>query len=154
MTEKEAYVRKWAASIAKEREELGGFSVCPYASGSKTKVIECPVDDIEPISGFDVVVFIIDDMWDLVQVKQWVQRLNRQYPHWKFFEDCASQPTFINGIQTNNKKYNLILSQSRKKLRAFRKKLSDTEYYTYWTDEYLKEVVGDDLDLLKKSSNL
>lgn len=150
MTEKEAYIRKWAADVAKERKELGGFALCPYASSSKTKIIESAIDSIEPISGYDVVVFIVDDFWKLNQVKKWVDVYNEKYPYYKFFEDCASQPTFINGVQTNNKKYNLILCQSKKKLRAFRKKLAETEYYNYWTQEYLEEVVGDDLDLLKK----
>jgi len=151
MTEKEAYIREWASNVAKERKELGGFAVCPYASASKTKIVEASIDNIAPISGYDVVVFVVDDFWKLSQIKKWVEKLNEQYPNWKFFEDCACQPTFINGVQTNNKKYNLILCQSKKKLRAFRKKLAETEYYSYWTEEYLEEVVGEDRDLLKKS---
>jgi len=150
MTEKEAYIYKWSSEVAKEREELGGFSVCPYASASKTKIIECPIDDIVPESGYDVVIFVVDDFWKVNQVKKWVEIYNARYPYYKFFEDCADQATFINGVQTNNGKYNLILCQSKKKLRTFRKKLAETDYYTYWTEEYLQDVLGEDYELVKK----
>jgi hypothetical protein len=149
MTEKEAYIYEWAAEVAKEREELGGFSVCPYASGSKTKIIESSIDDIVPESGYDVIVFIVDDFWNLDQIKKWVEFYNDKFPYYSFFEDCASQPTFINGVQTNNKKFNLILCQSKKKLNSIRKKLAETEYYNYWSEEYLKEILGEDYELVK-----
>lgn len=150
MNEKEAYIREWAKDVAKEREELGGFSVCPYASKSKTKVIECPIDDIVPEPGYDVIIFIVDDLWNLTQVKKWVQIYNEKFQYYSFFEDCASQPTFINGIQTNNKRYNLILCQSKKKLSSIRKKLAKTDYYTYWNEDYLKEILGDDYNLVSE----
>jgi len=146
MNEKEAYIYEWAAEVAKQREELGGFSVCPYASTSKNKIIECPIDDIVPESGYDVIIFIVDDFWNINQVKKWVEVYNKKYTYYKFFEDCASQPTFINEVQTNNKKYNLILCQSKKKLSAIRKKLAETEYYTYWNEDYLKQILGDDYE--------
>lgn len=146
MNEKEAYILEWAKEVAKEREELGGFSVCPYASGSKTKIIECPIDDIVPEPGYDVIVFIVDDFWNLTQVKKWVEIYNEKFSYYSFFEDCASQPTFINGIQTNNKRFNLILCQSKIKLSKIRKKLAKTEYYTYWSEDYLKKILGEDYE--------
>lgn len=153
MNEKEVYIRQWAKDVAKEREELGGFSVCPYASNSKTKVIECPIDDIVPEPGYDVIVFIVDDLWNLDQVKKWVEIYNEKFQYYTFFEDCASQPTFINGIQTNNKRFNLILCQSKKKLSSIRKKLAKTEYYTYWNEEYLKQILGDDYESVMTEEN-
>lgn len=153
MNEKEVYIREWAKDVAKEREELGGFSVCPYASNSKTKVIECPIDDIVPEPGYDVIVFIVDDLWNLDQVKKWVEIYNEKFQYYTFFEDCASQPTFINGIQTNNKRFNLILCQSKKKLSSIRKKLAKTEYYTYWNEEYLKQILGDDYESVMTEEN-
>lgn len=150
MTEKEAYIHEWAAGVAKQREELGGFSVCPYASNSKTKVIESSIDDIVPESGYDVIVFIVETFWRPDVVKKWVQHYNEKHQYYTFFEDCADQPTFINGVQTNNKKFNLILCQSKKKLSSFRKKLAKTDYYTYWSEDYLKEILGDDYEMVKE----
>ena len=85
MNEKETYIYEWAAEVAKEREELGGFSVCPYASNSKTKIVECPIDDIVPEPGYDVIVFIVDDFWNLTQVKKWVEIYNEKFPYYIFF---------------------------------------------------------------------
>lgn len=150
MNEKEAYIREWAAEVAKQREELGGFSVCPYASNSKTKVVECAIDDIVPEPGYDVIVFIVDDFWRIDQVKKWVEFYNEKFQYYTFFEDCASQPTFINGVQTNNKKFNLILCQSKAKLSKIRKKLAKTDYYNYWSETYLQQILGDDYELVKE----
>ncbi len=150
MTEKEAYIREWAAEVAKQREELGGFSVCPYASNSKTKIVESAIDDIVPESGYDVIVFIVETFWRPDVVKKWVKHYDEKYPYYTFFEDCADQPTFINGVQTNNKKFNLILCQSKKKLSSYRKKLAKTDYYTYWSEDYLKEILGSDYEMVKE----
>ena len=73
---------------------------------------------------------------------------NKKYESWKFFEDCATYDTYINGIKTNNGKYNLILAQPNEKLRKFREKLAKTEYYSLWDTEYLKEILEDDYDLI------
>lgn len=149
MTEKEAYINEWILEVSKSREELGGFSVCPYASNSKTLILETPIDDIVPQSGYDVIVFIVEDFWRPEQVLKWVRNYNEKYPYYKFFEDLASVPTFIGEVQTNNKKFNLILCQSKKKLSAIRKKLAETEYYSYWTKEYLEEILGEEVNLVE-----
>lgn len=149
MTEREAYVHEWIDELSESREELGGFSVCPYASSSKTKIVECPIDDIVPESGYDVIVFIVEDFWRPEQCMNWVEFYNKKYPYYVFFEDVSSRNTFINGVKTNNKKCNLLLCQSKKKLSAIRKKLAETEYYSYWTKEYLDEVLGDEVEILE-----
>ena len=60
----------------------------------------------------------------------------------------GSYDTFIHGVQTNNGKYNLILAQPTQKLRKFRESLAKTEYYDLWDDDYLKEILGDDYDIV------
>lgn len=153
MTEKEAYINEWVDEVSKEREELGGFSVCPYASKSKNKVIETPIDDIVPEPGYDVIIFIVEDFWAPYQVRRWVDFYNEKFPYYSFFEDLASKYTEINGIQTNNKKFNLILCQSKRKLSKIRKKLAETDYYTYWKEEYLKKILGDEYKLVAEEEN-
>jgi len=149
MTEKEAYIHKWIGEVAKNRPELGGFSVCPYANNSKTLIVETTIDDIVPEPGHDVIIFIIEDFWRADHVQKWVSHYNEKFPYYKFFEDLSSRDTFISGVKTNNEKYNLILCQSKKKLSKIRKKLMETEYYTYWTEEYLREILGDDAKYLE-----
>jgi len=152
MTEKEAYIYEWIAEVSASREELGGFAVCPYASNSKTLIVETPIDDIVPEAGHDVIIFIVEDFWRPEQVMKWVDHYNEKFPYYKFFEDLSSRDTFINGIKTNNQKFNLILCQSKKKLNAIRKKLVETEYYSYWTEEYLKEILQDDYENIVKTT--
>lgn len=152
MTEKETYIHEWIREVSKQRPELNGLSICPYASNSKTLIIETPIDDIVPESGYDVIVFIVEDFWRPEQITKWVEHYNEKFSYYKFFEDLSTKPTFIGEVQTNNQKFNLILCQSKKKLSVIRKKLSETEYYSYWTEDYLKEILGDDYELIKKDN--
>lgn len=138
----------WIQEVSKLRPELNNFAICPFAAKSKYKIIECSKTDIEPIDGYDVLIFIIEDDLTLKEVQQWVAHHNYKYPAWKFFEDTKDCPTFINGIQTNNKEFNLILSQPRAKLRRFREQLAKTDYYKLWNEDYLKEILGDDYELI------
>jgi hypothetical protein len=151
MTEKEACVNKWIEEVSKNQSELGAFSVCPYAYNSKTLIVETTIDDIVPEPGHDVIIFIIESFWRPNQVQKWVSYYNEKFQYYKFFEDLSSRDTFINRVKTNNEKYNLILCQSKIKLSKIRKKLMETEYYTYWTEEYLKEILGDATKYLENS---
>jgi len=152
MTEKEAYIHEWIREVSKSKPELGGLAVCPYASSSKTLIVDTTIANIVPEPGYDVMVFIIESFWRPDHVMKWVKHYNEKFPYYKFFEDLSCRDTFIAGVKTNNEKYNLILCQSKQKLSKIRKKLAKTEYYTFWTEDYLKEILGDDCKLLEKSS--
>lgn len=149
MNKKESHIFNWIKDVSKVRPELNGFAVCPFASQSKYKVIECNAEDITLIDGYDVLIYIIEDHFDLDAVQSWVNYYNSKHKGWKFFEDCGTYDTFINGIQTNNGKYNLILSQPTEKLSKFREHLAKTSYYDLWDDEYLKEILEDDYDIIR-----
>jgi len=154
MSEKEKYIFNWIQKVSKLRPELNGFAICPFAAKSKYSVVECSASVIEPIEGMDVVIYIIEDQFNLNEVQRYVDICNSKYKDWKFFEDCGTYDTFIKGIQTNNGRYNLILGQPREKLRKFRENLAKTTYYDLWDDEYLREILEDDYDILiKRDSN-
>lgn len=148
MTEKETKIINWISKVSKIRPELNNFAICPFAARSKFKIIECQPNNIEPINGFDVIIFVLDNNLTLEQVRYWVDVCNDKYPEWKFFEDCKDYSTYINEIQTNNGEFNLILGQPKTKLRHFREQLAKTEYYTLWDKDYLKEILGEDMDIL------
>lgn len=150
MSDREAYIHKWIKKVSKQRPELGNFSICPFASKSKTLIIECSINDIVPHEGYDVVIFILEDHLSLDIIRKYVENYNNSHKNYKFFEDTYQKNTFINGVQTNNGKYNLILSQPVEKLRKFREKLLNTDYYKYWSDEYLQDILQEDYKLLKK----
>lgn len=148
-SEKELYILNWIKDVSKVRPELNGFAICPFASNAKFKIVECPSEEIFPINGYQVIIYIIEDYFTLDSVQFWVDYYNSKYPNWKFFEDCGSYNTYINGIQTNNGKYNLILTQPTEKLTQFRQKLAKTSYYDLWDDEYLKQILENDYNMIK-----
>ena len=147
-TEKEIYILNWIKEVSQVRTELKGFAICPFASTAKYKIIECSVEEIKPIEDYQVIIYIIEDHFDLCAVQSWVDFYNLKYNNWKFFEDCGSYDTYLQGIKTNNGKYNLILAQPKQILRKFRESLAKTDYYNLWDDDYLKEILDDDIDIL------
>lgn len=145
---KKDYILSWISEVSKVRPELCGFAVCPYARLALYEVIEVDIDKIEPVPGYDVIIYVVSDNLSLSEIEEWVQFYDKKYPEWRFFEDCASYDTYINEIKTNNGKYNLILGQPKEKLRRFREKLAKTGYYDLWDKEYLQEILKDDIDLI------
>lgn len=147
-TEKESFILNWIQEVSKIRPELKGFAICPFASTAKYKIIECSVKEIKPIENYQVIIYIIEDHLNLNEVQSWVNVYNAEFKNWKFFEDCGSYDTYIQGIQTNNGKYNLILAQPTQKLRKIRESLAKTDYYHLWNDDYLKKILDNDYDLV------
>jgi hypothetical protein len=138
-----ADIENWIKEVSVVRPELGGFSICPFAKKSNYEILEIDIDRIYPIDGLDVVIYVVNED-DLEAINWWVDFYNNKYKDWLFFEDCATYDTFIGGVQTNNGKYNLILGQPKGKLKKFREILKKTDYYNYWSDDYYKEIVGDE----------
>jgi hypothetical protein len=138
-----ADIENWIKEVSVVRPELGGFAICPFAKKANYKILEIDIDKIYPIKGLDVVIYVLEED-DLETINWWVDFYNNKYKDWLFFEDCASYDTFIGGVQTNNGKYNLILGQPKEKLKKFRDILKKTDYYNYWSDDYYKEIVGDE----------
>ena len=153
MSEKEAYILNWIRDVSKVRTELSGFAICPFASNAKFKIVECCAEEIIPIEGYQVIIYVVEDNFNLDTVQFWVEHYNSKHKDWKFFEDCGMYDTYIQGIKTNNGKYNLILAQPTKKLRDFREKLAKTKYYDLWEDDYLQEILEDDYNIIKRDSN-
>lgn len=137
------HIKKWIESVSQAHSELGGFSICPFARKAKYKIVFCSVNSIEPEDSYDVIIYVIEEE-KLEVIQEWVKKYNQKYSQWLFFEDCASYDTFINGIQTNNGKYNLILGQPKEKLKKFREILKKTDYYSYWSKEYYNEIMNSD----------
>ena len=147
--ERNKYILHWISQISKIRPELGNFSICPYASGANFCVQEQKLSQIVPNSDFDVIINIVEDDIDANSLYETVDDYNRNYPNYKFIADHGKTKTYIQEIQTNNGKYNLVLCQPRKDLTEARKKLAKTNYYEYWDKNYLKEVLEDDYGIIR-----
>ena len=145
---KSKYILHWIQEISKIRPELGNFSICPYASGANFSIQEQKLSQSTPNDDFDVIINIVEENIDSNSLYNAVDDYNRNYPDFKFIADHGKSNTYIQGIQTNNGKYNLVLCQPRKDLTEARKKLAKTNYYEYWDKNYLEEVLEDDYRII------
>ena len=143
------YILSWIQKLSKIRPELGNFSICPYALGANFCIQVQKLNKIMPNSDYDVIINIVEDDIDANFLYESVDDYNRKYPDYKFIADHGKTNTYIQGIQTNNGKNNLVLCQSRNELTEARKKLAKTNYYDYWDKNYLKEVLEEDYGIIK-----
>lgn len=144
----------WINYIKKSHPDLKGHSICPFAKANTYKIIKCSVNDIEPLEEeFGVVIFIVEDDLNLDYGHQKIKELNQKYPKYRFFDDFRDEPSFINGIQTNNGVYNLILYQNSEFLTKMRAILAKTSYYDSWDDEYLQKILEYDYELVQNIRN-
>lgn len=145
---------EWISEISKENPDIGGFAICPFAKHHTYKIVKCPINDIKPLNEeFGVVIFVVEDDLDLAFARKKIEELNQTYSKCMFFDDFRDEPSYINGIKTNNGKYNLILYQNRDFLTKIRQKLAKTDYYDYWDDEYLQEILGEQYEMVQKLRN-
>ena len=111
----------WIKTIQVHNPDLKGHSICPFAKANTYKIVKSSINDIKPLDQeFGVVIFVIEDELDTEYALQKIDELNKKYPKYKFFDDFRDDPSFINGIQTNKGKYNLILYQNSEFLSKMR----------------------------------
>lgn len=139
--DKVSKVKEWIKNISVKREELGGFSICPYAFSASVHIEERALSEVTLIEGFDVVIYIIEESISVASMLQRVAELNMLYPDYMFLDDHKEESTYLNGVKSNYGEDNLILCQKRNKLLQAREVLSQTEYYNYWTTEMYNRIV-------------
>jgi hypothetical protein len=133
-------IREWIKALSQVRKELNGYSICPFALSASFSIKECSLSDINPIDGVDVAIFVVGDI-TLSELQDACKVLNEKYQDYMFLDDHISEPTYINGVQTNCGKYNLMLVQRRDKLLSARKSLHKTKYYELWSDVLYNRIV-------------
>lgn len=134
-------IKDWILRISKPRQELGKMAICHYALFAKYSIEKRSISDLAPLEGVEVAIFVLDDSHTLEELLERCRELNEAYPDYIFLEDHKDDPSYINGIQTNNGKYNLILCQNKEKLLKARESLKSTRYYSYWDEEMYKKIV-------------
>lgn len=136
-------IEDWISRITKPKEELSGFSVCPFAKGAEYEVLETNGGDIDPPPwDFELIIYKLPSEYTIDEVNAIAEEYNKIFPELVFLPDPKDRDTFINGVQTNNGEYNLILCQWRDNLNAAREKLAGKSYYTHWSEDYLKEILS------------
>jgi len=146
---KSRYILHWIGQLSKIRPELGNFAICPYASKANYKIVEEKLSQIVPNPDYDVIIYVVEDNMSAQFLYDAVDDYNRNYSDYKFIADHGKTKTYIQGIQTSNGFFNLVLCQPRKELTEARKKLAKTNYYDYWDQNYLKEVLEDDIKVVE-----
>jgi hypothetical protein len=136
-------ITDWINRITLPRAELGNLSVCPYAKGADYSVHNTDGSDINPPPwDFDLIIYVLPIHYTVEEVVKIASEYNKIYTDMIFLPDPKDRYTEINGVQTNNGVHNIILCQWRDNLNNARVKLQKTSYYTYWTEEYLKEILN------------
>ena len=146
---KSRYILHWIGQLSKIRPELGNFAICPYASKANYTIVDEKLSQIVPNDDFNVIIYVVEDNMSAEFLYDAVDDYNRNYPDYKFIADHGKTKTYIQGIQTSNGKYNLVLCQPRKELTEARKKLAKTNYYDYWDKDYLEEVLEEDYKVVE-----
>ena len=141
IVDKVSEVREWIKHVSVKRGELGGFAICPYAFSASVHIEERALSEVTLKEGADVVVYIVGDC-SVAAMMATVDRLNMTYRDYIFLDDHKDEPTFINGVQSNFGKDNLILCQRRDKLLQARENLHKTDYYTYWHQEMYERIIN------------
>jgi hypothetical protein len=157
----EKMLKEWITRLSEKRDELGGFSICPFAKKAYedkkiyfsyitskcdiasngepyiTEYLKSVPEDFEVVVFFNVENNLTDaDLCDMIST------LQKTRNDLIFLKDHPSTPGFINGVNTGNGNYPLILVQPRSKLLEFREKLKMTSYYDWWSEEYKQEIWG------------
>ena len=134
-------IQNWIIGLTKPKNELGRFATCPYAQFSKYQIEKRSISDLAPLAGVEVAIFVLEDSLTLEDLTEACRALNEAYPDYIFLDDHKDDHSFINGVQTNNGMYNLILCQNKEKLLKARDTLKTTKYYSYWDEEMYRRIV-------------
>ena len=134
-------IHDWIFKLTKPKRELGRFATCPYAQFAKYSIKKRSISDLQPLEGVEVAIFVLDDSHTLEDLLEACRALNEAYSDYIFLDDHKDDHTYINGVQTNNGKYNLILCQNKEKLLKAREALRATKYYSYWDESLYHKIV-------------
>lgn len=134
-------IRNWIAWLCAPQEVLGRHPICPFAATATVIIQDSFLRNVAPWSGVDVAIFIVEDDLTLKDLQNRCKTLNAYYPEYIFLDDHKDDPSYINGIQTNNGSYNLILVQSKNKLLSAREVLHKSDYYAYWSEDFYQKIV-------------
>ena len=141
IVDKVSEVREWIKHVSVKRGELDGFAICPYAFSASVHIEEVALSEVTLIEAdAEVIIFIVGDC-TVAAMMATVDRLNMTYRDYIWLDDHKDEPTFINGVQSNFGKDNLILCQKRDKLLEARKQLHKTDYYSHWHQEMYKRII-------------
>jgi len=135
-------INNWITHLSTKQVLLGGLSVCPFAKNSDFEIVVTDGSNIDPPPwDFELIIYVLPSNYTQEEVCAISQEYNKLNQDMIFLPDHKDRYTELNGIQTNNGKHNLILCQWRDNLNSAREKLANSTYYSFWDQDYLKEIL-------------
>jgi hypothetical protein len=136
-------LNEWARTVGIVTGKLGKFSACPFARNANfiTEVTDGTQLTI-PDTDFELIIFVLPANLSEDELNAVADSYNAARADLIFLPDHKDRNTYINTVQTNNGKHNLLLCQYRVRLNAAREQLANTDYYSYWEQTYLKEILS------------
>jgi hypothetical protein len=148
-------LNEWMAFIQMPRPELGGFAICPYAKQAimqksydiqHTNVndVTSIIDNID-ITKNDISILVIDDYinYDIDYLVNQTMTLNQKYKMQDIviLDNDPRSPMNINGVVSTFEHSYLWIVQQLTDLTNKSHQLSKTNYYSFWTQQQIDEVV-------------
>lgn len=142
-------LEEWKEYVSIPREELEGFSICPFAK--KAEIVydfikseqEIIIDMIKRERS-NVEMFMLVDVNNVLDTRTAVsiaKFFNDISDKYKYFLDDYQNPQYMNcTVPVSNNNYLIIIGQRIDILENARKKLRKTSYYKFLDKEYLREI--------------
>lgn len=140
--------------ISIKRGELGGHAICPFAKTflNKVQIIESKnfiKDAFECIQNKEhpMLYLIYGDAKQFD--KKWLEEFCNDHQEFARIKDLwliwdhPDQINKINGVETNNKEYAILLIQKLSELNKYSDRLHKTNYYQFWDEKYYNKIVKD-----------
>jgi hypothetical protein len=138
--------------ISLKRDELGGHAICPYAKAflNKTEIIESNnflKDAVKCMNNKSHPMLYIIYGNRYKYNTNWLDHFCKEYKDYSRSKDLwliwdhPDQINSINGVQTNNKEYAILMIQGLSELNKYSLKLKKTNYYKFWEKKYYNQIV-------------
>jgi hypothetical protein len=141
------HIQNWAEYVASTKTS-NGWPICPYARRALIKN-RLKIFEYDPASVDEVVALFRADtntfkVWVLIgsdDVEKQAVKLNQLYDDIWWLYDFAAASLEIDGVQTGNKKYDIILMQDKVELVDKSNVLKSSGYYSNWSEENIQLIV-------------
>lgn len=141
-------LKTWRNYVSQPRRELGGLPICPFSMSENIdfEIIksdeELLIQVLRKEKEGDNLFMLVDKNKKLTSesaesLANFYNSISDQY---SYFVDDYSNPQYMNGVNTGNGKYIIIIAQKNDILNAARNKLKKTNYYSFLDKEYLKKI--------------
>lgn len=141
----EHIIAQWLARITAKNSKLGGHKICPFAKMPRVIAVKkLSASDFVNLDDEITVYMETDIVSSYQELEDLCKELKALNTNYVFLPDHPHKSNYINGEETGNKHLPCIIVQTKEELNSARASLEKTDYYSYWDQEYLKEIKGFD----------